>query len=120
MLCHYEIRYDELVNQGKDLLAGMETKSFSYDELCRMVNHLEKYKDSYLLFMRDYEAPLQTMKRNEICAIAKLGRKYLGVPVASQDKRMNEQIVILPVFVKIKQNWEVCIHGKIVTVDGIY
>lgn len=41
---------------------------------------------------------LQTMKRNEICAIAKLGRKYLGVPVASQDKRMNEQIVNITSF----------------------
>jgi hypothetical protein len=35
----------------------MEPKSFGYAELQRMVNRLTKYKDSYMLFIRDYAAP---------------------------------------------------------------
>jgi hypothetical protein len=35
----------------------MPPKSFGYDELRRMVNRLEKHKDNYLLFIRNYEAP---------------------------------------------------------------
>ncbi len=57
LLCQYENRYDELVSEGKSLLAGMKEKTFGYDELRRMVNRLENNKDSYMLFMRDYEAP---------------------------------------------------------------
>ena len=53
LLCHYETRYDELVDHGKNLLAGMKNNSFGYDELRRMVNRLEKHKDNYMLFMRD-------------------------------------------------------------------
>lgn len=57
LLCHYETRYNELVEDGKNLLAGMKEKFFGYDELRRMVNRLEKHKDNYMLFMREYEAP---------------------------------------------------------------
>ena len=35
----------------------MTPKSFGYDELRRMLNRLEKHKDNYLLFIRDYNAP---------------------------------------------------------------
>ena len=53
----YETRYDELVEKGRLQLTTIPPKSFGYDELRRMVNRLEKHKDNYLLFIRDYEAP---------------------------------------------------------------
>jgi hypothetical protein len=53
----YEAWYDELVDQGAVLLAAMRKKSFGYDQLHKMVNRLRNYKDSYLLFIRDYAAP---------------------------------------------------------------
>ena len=53
----YEAWYDELVDQGTALLETMRKKSFGYQQLRRMVNRLRGYKDSYLLFIRDYTAP---------------------------------------------------------------
>jgi len=35
----------------------MPSKAFGYDPLRCMVNRLADYKDSYLLFIRDFEAP---------------------------------------------------------------
>jgi transposase len=56
-LCKFESRYDELLNEGKHQLESMPPKSFGYDELRKMVNRLEKYKENYLLFIRNYDAP---------------------------------------------------------------
>ncbi|MDR2504891.1 MAG: transposase [Oscillospiraceae bacterium] len=53
----YELKYDELVRKGGAMLADMPPKSFGYDELMRMTNRLSKYKDNYMLFLRDYTAP---------------------------------------------------------------
>jgi hypothetical protein len=53
----YEAWYDELVDQGAVQLTAMRKKSFGYDQLRKMVNRLRNYKDSYLLFIRDYTAP---------------------------------------------------------------
>ena len=78
LLCHYETRYDELVGQGKSHLAGMEKKSFGYDELRRMVNRLEKYKDSYMLFMRDYEAPFTNNEAERDLRHCKTRQKISG------------------------------------------
>jgi transposase len=78
LLCHYESRYDELVNDGKNLLAKMEEKSFGYDELRRMVNRLEKYKDNYLLFMRDYEAPFTNNEAERDLRHCKTRQKVSG------------------------------------------
>lgn len=78
MLCHYENRYGELVGQGKNLLAAMEPKTFGYDELRRMVNRLEKYKDSYMLFMRDYEAPFTNNEAERDLRHCKTRQKVSG------------------------------------------
>jgi len=53
----YEAWYDVLVEQGTAQLKAMRKKSLGYDELRKMVNRLRDYKDSYLLFIRDYAAP---------------------------------------------------------------
>lgn len=78
LLCSYETRYDELINHGKNLLAGMGTKSFGYEELRRMVKRLEKYKDSYLLFMRDYEAPFTNNEAERDLRHCKTRQKVSG------------------------------------------
>lgn len=78
LLCHYEARYDELVGQGKDLLAGMGENTFGHDELRRMVNRLEKYKDSYMLFMRDYEAPFTNNEAERDLRHCKTRQKVSG------------------------------------------
>ena len=57
LLCSFEACYDDLLAAGKLQLAAMLPKSFGWDELRRMINRLEKHKDHYLLFIRDYEAP---------------------------------------------------------------
>jgi len=57
LLRQFEDRFDELLRLGRTQLGNMPTKSFGFDELRRMVNRLENYKDNYLLFMRDYDAP---------------------------------------------------------------
>jgi len=53
----YIVWYDELVDQGAALLRAMRKKTLGYDELRKMLNRLTEYKDSYLLFVRDYSAP---------------------------------------------------------------
>ena len=78
LLCQYETRYDELVENGKKLLVGMEEKTFGYDELRRMVNRLEKYKDSYLLFMREYEAPFTNNEAERDLRHCKTRQKVSG------------------------------------------
>lgn len=78
LLCRYENRYDELVVQGKNLLAAMKEKSFGYDELRRMVNRLEKYKDSYMLFIRDYEAPFTNNEAERDLRHCKTRQKVSG------------------------------------------
>lgn len=53
----YETCYDELVAQGAEILKTMRKKSLGQDDLRKMVKRLCKYKDAYLLFMRDYRIP---------------------------------------------------------------
>ena len=57
ILAQYEARYDELVEEGTELLSQMRKKTLGYDELRRMVKRLKTHKDAYMLFMRDYKAP---------------------------------------------------------------
>ena len=38
-------------------LAGMKEKTLGFDDLRKMLNRLRLFKDSYLLFIRDYSAP---------------------------------------------------------------
>lgn len=73
-----------LVDEGKELLAGMEKKSFGYDELRRMVNRLGNYKDSYMLFMRDYKAPYINNEAERDLRHRKVRQKILGCFPAGQ------------------------------------
>ena len=57
LLRHFETCYDEFLQEGKQQLEIIPANTFGWDELRRMVNRLEKHKDNYLLFIRDYDAP---------------------------------------------------------------
>jgi hypothetical protein len=56
-LASFEAEYDRLVNHGREALARMNEKSWRYDEFNAMLNRLSNFKDSYMLFMRDYKVP---------------------------------------------------------------
>jgi hypothetical protein len=57
-LTDYSERYDALVRDGERVLNEFEPpNTFGYDELRRMLSRLRDYKDAYLLFIRDYNAP---------------------------------------------------------------
>jgi transposase len=78
LLYQYETRYNELLQKGKRLLAEMPTKSFGQDELRRMVNRLDKHKDNYLLFIRDYAAPFTNNQAERDLRHCKTKQKVSG------------------------------------------
>ena len=67
LLALFEGRYDSFVISGKEQLGSMRPKSLGFDELRCMTKRLEKHKDNYMLFMRNYAAPFHEQ----------LGRKRL-------------------------------------------
>jgi len=78
LLRHYEARYDELLRKGKELVQEMKAGSFGYDELRRMANRLEVYKDNYLLFIRNYEAPFTNNEAERDLRHCKTKQKVSG------------------------------------------
>ena len=57
LLAGFEQMYDELLERGRADFALKEEGDFGYTEFKRMLNRLTKYKDCYMLFMRDYKVP---------------------------------------------------------------
>jgi len=49
-------KYDDLAEKGVKILESLPD-SFGRDELRRMLNRLKDYKQNYLLFVRNYDAP---------------------------------------------------------------
>jgi transposase len=78
LLCQYEARYDDLLQNGRSLLSEMAVKSFGQDELRCMVNRLEKYKDNYMLFIRDYNAPFTNNQAERDLRHCKTKQKVSG------------------------------------------
>jgi transposase len=78
LLRTFETYYDQLLQEGRRRLTEMTTKSFGYDELRRMVNRLEKYKDNYLLFIRDYDAPFTNNQAERDLRHCKTKQKVSG------------------------------------------
>lgn len=56
-LAFFENQYDILIESGQTALAALKEKEMGHDELRKMLARLTKYKDCYLLFIRDYRAP---------------------------------------------------------------
>ena len=78
VLHNFESRYDELLQKGKSQLETMPSKSFGYDELRKMVSRLSKYKDNYLLFIRNYEAPFTNNQAERDLRHCKTKQKVSG------------------------------------------
>ena len=78
LLRTFESRYDELLQKGRFQLNTMPSKSFGYDELRRMVNRLDKFKDNYLLFIRDYNAPFTNNQAERDLRHCKTKQKISG------------------------------------------
>ena len=59
VLAGFEREYDELVKEGREVLRELENagEKMRHNELRPRVKRLEEYKDSYMLFMRDYDVP---------------------------------------------------------------
>ena len=57
ILAFFEKGYDSLLSDGRAALAALKEKELGHDELRKMVARLTKYKDCYLLFIRDYKVP---------------------------------------------------------------
>jgi transposase len=78
LLCQFEHRFDELIEAGAQQLLIMKPKTLGYDELRRMVNRLRDYKDSYLLFLRDYTAPFTNNQAERDLRHCKTRQKVSG------------------------------------------
>jgi transposase len=74
----FEEQYDKYVIAGRLQLDSMPPKSFGYDELRRMVNRLEKHKDNYMLFMRNYKAPFTNNQAERDLRHCKTRQKVSG------------------------------------------
>ena len=57
ILRFFEKGFDDLLASGRMALAELNEKELGQDELRKMINRLTKFKDCYLLFIRDYRAP---------------------------------------------------------------
>jgi transposase len=78
ILAQYEARYDELVEESAALLSQVRKKTLGYDELRRMVKRLKTYKDAYMLFMRDYNAPFTNNQAERDLRHCKTKQKVSG------------------------------------------
>ena len=78
LLCLFEEQYDKYVIAGRLQLESMPPKSFGHDELRRMVNRLEKHKDNYMLFMRNYKAPFTNNQAERDLRHCKTRQKVSG------------------------------------------
>ena len=78
LLCRFETRFDELLEAGKLALENTPARSFGFDELRRMVNRLKKYKDCYMLFVRNYEAPFTNNQAERDLRHCKTKQKVSG------------------------------------------
>ena len=56
-LAGFESEYDIFVEQGRAILGQMEADELGRSDINAMLNRLTDYKDSYMLFIRDYKAP---------------------------------------------------------------
>ena len=74
----FEEQYDEYVSSGYRRLGSMPQKTFGRDELRRMVARLEKHKDNYMLFMRNYKAPFTNNQAERDLRHCKTRQKVSG------------------------------------------
>ncbi len=87
VLKRFEARYDALAEEGAILLAQKKEKSLGFNELRKMVNRLRNFKDTYLLFIRDYCAPFSNNLSERDLRHSKTKQKVSGPNRAWQGLR---------------------------------
>jgi transposase len=78
LLSLFESRYDELLESGRLQLGIMSKKSFGYKKFSNMLKRLKNYKDNYLLFIRNYEAPFSNNQAERDLRHCKTRQKVSG------------------------------------------
>jgi len=56
-LSEFELKYDQIIENGHKAIGAMTKAELGYTDFNAMLNRLTNYKDSYMLFMRDYKVP---------------------------------------------------------------
>jgi len=77
-LFEFEVEYDKLLCEGDIVLDGMKVGSYIYDQFRLILNRLRKYKDSYMLFIKDYKAPFTNNQAERDLRQCKTKQKVSG------------------------------------------
>ena len=77
-LLEFEVKYDKLVCAGYIVLNEMKCGSFIYEQFRPVLNRLRKYKDAYMLFIRNYEAPFTNNQAERDLRPCKTKQKVSG------------------------------------------
>ena len=78
ILADFEKQFDVLMARGRSELALLSDGAWNYNEFKKMINRLTDYKDCYLLFIRDYEAPFSNNLSERDLRIEKTKLKVSG------------------------------------------
>jgi hypothetical protein len=78
VLRSYSAEYDALLERGYAILGTMGEKAFGRNELRRMLNRLRDYKTSYMLFIKNYEAPFTNNQAERDLRKCKTKQKVSG------------------------------------------
>jgi transposase len=74
----FEHTYDDLVAEGFKVLSEMTPNSFGAKQLSPILNRLRDFKDSYLLFIRNYDAPFTNNQAERDLRMCKTKQKVSG------------------------------------------
>jgi len=74
----FEAAYDAIVVRGIEYLSTLKANTFGHKELRRMVQRLQKNKDTYLLFLREYTAPFTNNQAERDLRHCKTKQKVSG------------------------------------------
>ncbi len=77
-LAQCEARYDDLLKDGAAVLSQIRPKSLGHDVLRKILNRLTNYKDSYMLFLRNYTAPFTNNQAERDLRHCKTRQKVSG------------------------------------------
>ena len=77
-LSEFECKYDELLCEGDIVLAGLKDDNYIYEQLRPVLSRLRKYKDSYMLFIRNYKAPFTNNQAERDLRHCKTKQKVSG------------------------------------------
>jgi transposase len=78
-LALFEAEYDLLIREGLKALSQMNETAWGYDEYNAMFKRLVNFKDSYMLFMRDYKVPFTNNLAERDLRMEKTKEKVSGM-----------------------------------------